>query len=257
MVQVHPVRRAGGFTLVELLVVIGIIAVLISILLPALSRARRAAESVQCLSNLRQMHLASLQYANDYRETMPAWMRFANLDNQFLTIDWTEQIAPYLATKWGFWDVGNNIPVYQCPAGNEELSSMSDQFWIERRQITYSISFMASEPANQAPGSHWWIPKLQWSKTNYWDSSSFILFADYVPFTAPNMVGGVSAITPLGLYGDADGTASYRHGSYDGPLSKRRINAVFLDGHGESLEYGQYKALTPSPENDKRLQRFF
>ncbi len=61
-------RRRPGFTLVELLVVVGIIAVLVAMLLPALTKARQKAQQVACLTNIRQTYMAMAMYANTFRE---------------------------------------------------------------------------------------------------------------------------------------------------------------------------------------------
>ena len=68
-----PRRKRSGFTLVELLVVVSIIALLIAILMPSLRAARDQAKKVKCMSNLRSIGLALITYANENRQYIPAY----------------------------------------------------------------------------------------------------------------------------------------------------------------------------------------
>lgn len=74
-------RKRRGFTLIELLVVIAIIAILAAILFPVFARARENARRTSCMSNLKQIGLGFMQYAQDYDERYPGWVEMGNSCN--------------------------------------------------------------------------------------------------------------------------------------------------------------------------------
>jgi prepilin-type N-terminal cleavage/methylation domain-containing protein len=109
---------SSGFTLVELLVVIGIIAVLISLLLPALNRVREQASSVACASNMRQIGIALRMYADANKGDLP----MASTANSTFSIrlSFDELLLPYLGNKID-WDINSeyakrDFPIFRCPS---------------------------------------------------------------------------------------------------------------------------------------------
>jgi prepilin-type N-terminal cleavage/methylation domain-containing protein/prepilin-type processing-associated H-X9-DG protein len=101
-----------GFTLIELLVVIAIIAILAAILFPVFARAREKARQTSCLSNVKQIALATIMYTQDYDETLPRYHRPTPAPIEYPDgsmasgMLWQAALHPYI----------NNTQVFNCPS---------------------------------------------------------------------------------------------------------------------------------------------
>jgi prepilin-type N-terminal cleavage/methylation domain-containing protein/prepilin-type processing-associated H-X9-DG protein len=145
----RPRRRA--FSLIELMVVIGIIAILIALLLPALRRAREAAVQVQCASQLRQLGAGFMNYAAQNRGWLPHWGGWHVLDGDGTGEDeegpgWTEAIEPCYANP--------RNEVYHCASFPPQCRmtyflaarwlAVNDRHAMQMSEIRFSSEFVLS-----------------------------------------------------------------------------------------------------------------
>ena len=114
----------SGFTLVELLVVIGIIAVLIAVLLPALNKARESAQRANCLSNLRQLHVSMVEYSLKFKDRVP--LGYVHGYRQMNYMVWSNASQEYvlygLLVETGIAKVPN---VLYCPSRIDDSNGFS------------------------------------------------------------------------------------------------------------------------------------
>lgn len=147
-------RNTSGFTLIELLVVISIIALLVGILLPALSAARETARGVVCQTHLKNLSTAFVAYATDHDGIWPGWSIYSGVTKKD-TGSW----VPYAAmtsvnpgteedlTEGAIWPYCPDLGVFACP---------SDAFSHLSSGLSYSISHHIYQPPtrNRNPGNY-------------------------------------------------------------------------------------------------------
>jgi prepilin-type N-terminal cleavage/methylation domain-containing protein/prepilin-type processing-associated H-X9-DG protein len=202
--RVHARRRSGGFTLVELLVVIGIIAIMIAILLPTLNSARRQAATIKCASNMKQLALATIMYINQNKGKFPpqqidpvpgvypdGWW----LPNELVSQKYINAKSVYERPGSGVGDKKfANDSVFRCPEGvNEDYLNtpvMGGDYPTDSRNNGYSMGFSAADDTRQAVAGFgiptWYMTTSRnTSATNAYPNGGKITPFMYINSTSP------------------------------------------------------------------------
>jgi prepilin-type processing-associated H-X9-DG protein/prepilin-type N-terminal cleavage/methylation domain-containing protein len=227
-----------GFTLVELLVVIGIIATLIAFLLPALSKARDASLTAQCMSNMRQNGLAMQLYENDNPGCLPPYR---------IALIYKAYKYPYMFQYLPAFYQSQASQTFRCPADlmveveSGGIRGIYPELYSGINSLWYSYALNQDGPQQYEPlypasmrlpnNWNWYTPTLANAVT---DPCGFMILAE-------------CASSPLGGYNSVSWNwrFDHRHGT--------SMNILFLDGHVDTMTANQF--LTP-PGVDPDLEQY-
>jgi prepilin-type N-terminal cleavage/methylation domain-containing protein len=171
-------RSRSGFTLAELLIVVAMIAVLLALLMPALEKAREAALTVHCASNLHQLNSAFHSYATDNRGVFPD-TGINNLGNGarrwHLLWAWEGQVAAQVLSRY----LGDDYRVMLCPSSKRDQS----ESYVNREGDEVRWSTYSSMTSNFVGQPNCYFPANPGDDVNYCESVSlsqptFAMLAD-------------------------------------------------------------------------------